>query len=120
MFVSLYLLGDSLDDVQLRNLATQRFCTSLEAGDSLPSTPTYADIWASTPPGSLFRKQIIDIVVARQTCDSLAKGIAGYPPELVQELAIAAMSRAPVLTWKAATADKHKYLEPEVANDSAS
>jgi hypothetical protein len=113
LLVSLYVLGDSLDDVQLRNLTTQELSTSLERSDLLPSPSMYADVWSSTPSGSLFRKQLIDIVVARLSLDDLATSIAKYPLEFLQELVLAAMTEVPVVTWEAATANKHKYLEPE-------
>jgi hypothetical protein len=119
LLVGLYLSGDSLDDIQLRNLATQGFRKSLEADNSLPSTPTYVDIWSSTPSGSLFRKQIVDIIVARQTCGTLAKTIAKYPPELVLEIALAAMRKVPLLDWEEVPADKNEYLEPEESRDNA-
>jgi hypothetical protein len=36
LFLGLYLLGDTLDDLQLRNLTTQRFCMSMRLGVSYP------------------------------------------------------------------------------------
>lgn len=117
LFVDLYLLGDSLDDVQLRNLATQRFCNCLEGSNQLPPPSTYVKIWSSTPSGSLFRKQLVDIVVARRDRDTMAKTIALYPSEFIQEFAIAAFLKAPVISWKAAIGDNTKYLEPEEAKD---
>lgn len=112
-FIDLYLLGDSLDDVQLRNLATQGFCRSLEAGNSLPSPTGYATIWSSTPSGSLFRKQLVDMVLLVCGREDIAATIAQYPPEFVQELAIATSRKVPVVTWAAATGDNKKYLELE-------
>jgi hypothetical protein len=117
LFVELYLLGDSLDDVQLRNLATQRFCNCLEGTNKLPPPLTYVKIWSSTPSGSLFRKQLVDIVVARYERDTMAKTIAQYPSEFIQEFAIAAFFKAPLTTWEAAIGDNTKYLEPEEAKD---
>jgi hypothetical protein len=119
LLVSLYVLGDSLDDVQLRNLTTQELSTSLERSDLLPSPSMYADVWSSTPSGSLFRKQLIDIVVARLSLDDLATSIAKYPLEFLQELVLAAMTEVPVVTWEAATANKHKYLELEESKDNS-
>jgi hypothetical protein len=118
LFAGLYLLGDSLDDIQLRNLAIQRFCVCSEEGDQLPVTTMFTHIWSSTPPGSLFRKQLIDIMVARILRDRFAETIAEYPPDFVQELAVAAMFKAPLVTWKDTVGDNNKYLESEVAKDN--
>jgi hypothetical protein len=118
LLIGLYLLGDSLDDLQLRNLATQRFCKCLQEGNSLPICQAYVDIWSSTPSSSLFRKQLVDIVVGRLNRDKFAEMIAEYPAEWVRELAVAAMRKAPTLTWETVVGDNTKYLESEEAEDS--
>jgi hypothetical protein len=44
--------------------------------------------------------------------------IAEYPAECVRELAVAAMRKAPTLTWETVVGDNTKYLESEEAEDS--
>jgi hypothetical protein len=119
LFVSFYVVGDSLEDVQLRNLATQRFCKSLKVGDKLPDNDVYAAIWSSTPHGSRLRKQLVNIVVAKSSRNSFAKDLAGKPAEFVQGVAIAAMQSAPIIAWEAVVDDNAKSLEPEEAEDGA-
>ena len=117
LFISLYLLGDSLEDVQLRNVAIQAFCNGLRAADTLPQSSKYTEIWSSTPSGSRFRKQLVDLVLARYNRDLITETIAEYPPEFTQELALAALRKVPIITWEAAIGDNTKYLEPEEAED---
>jgi hypothetical protein len=117
LFADLYLLGDSLDDIQLRNLAIQRFCVCLGGSKSLPSIDLVAHARSSTPPKSLFRKRIVDITVARLSRDRFAETVAEYPLEFVQELAVVAMFKAPTATWKDVVGDNNKYLESEVTKD---
>jgi hypothetical protein len=119
LFLSLYVVGDSLEDVQLRNLPNQRVRTNLKVGDKLPDNNVYAAIWSSKPYGFRFRKQLVDIVVAKSSRNSFAKDLAGKPAEFVQEVAIAAMQSAPITAWEAVVGDNTKYLEPEEAKDGA-
>jgi hypothetical protein len=116
LFLNLYIHGDTLEDVQLRNLTTQRFCTSLRSGGRLPNYNTCAKTWAATPPGSLFRKQIIDVIIARYCRDDFAvfaENLAGKTSEFLQEFAIAALRKLPITTWDAVVGNNDKYLEPE-------
>jgi hypothetical protein len=48
----LYLLGDSLDDLELRRAATQAIFTFLRARCGIFTVSTFAIVWSSTPPGN--------------------------------------------------------------------
>jgi hypothetical protein len=71
-----------------------------------------------TPSGSLFRKQLVDCVLARLSGGTFAKSVTKYPTEFVQELAVAAMRRPAVKTWETVIGDNTKYLKPEEAKDN--
>jgi hypothetical protein len=113
MLINLFLLADSLDDRQLRKVATQEMSKCLDIFDTLPSPIKLETIWSSTLPGSLYRKMLVDYTVARTDRDSLAKIWATYPQEYTQEVAIAALRKATITTWKSLAGDGSAYLEPE-------
>jgi hypothetical protein len=66
--VYLYLLGDVLDDLQLRNAAMRAIVTGLKDWNVQPSCNLINHIWDSTPPGSLLRNMLVDFILKR--CDS--------------------------------------------------
>ena len=109
--INLYLLGDTLDDMQLRNLATLQMCKSLEMCDALPTATSLAVVYSSI--GSYFRKQLVDYTVARTSRDQLEGRLSLYPPEYVQEVAMASLHKALITTWKCVAGDGTAYLEPE-------
>jgi hypothetical protein len=89
LFVNLYLIGDLLDDIQLRNLATREMFAGMKAV-GLPCSDTMARVCSLTPPGSLFRKMMVDCTVDFLSPTAFAESVATDPPEFVREVAIAA------------------------------
>jgi hypothetical protein len=118
MFIDLYLLGDVLDDIQLRRVATCAVFKILEVGGKLPNPDIIAVIWSSTPPGSLFRKQLVDYTVARIRLDTFIHLMPQYPLEFVQEVAVAALRKSPSVKMVDAMGDGSQYLEPEEPEDN--
>lgn len=82
--IKLYLLGDFLDDVKLRNRAMEL----LQLQKCCPSHNTIAFVWANTVPGSLIRNWITDVVIPKLNHPHFAKFIAAYPTEFVQHVAV--------------------------------
>jgi hypothetical protein len=86
--VDLYLLGDVLDDLQLRNNAMRAIVTGLKDWNVQPSCKLINHIWDSTPPGSLLRAMIADYYAQalgqhvqlrqRRRHGSISERLAGY------------------------------------------
>lgn len=120
MLINFYIIGEFLDDIGLRRAATQAMANVLKQGHGLPSPGAMALIWPSIPRGSLFRKQLVDYAVARVNRELFINLIAQFPPQFVEELAAAALRKAPCQKWKDAMGDASQYLEPEESNDNTS
>lgn len=96
MFVRLYLLGDIVDDLELRNLTCHELLRGMVSQAVAPSASLVSDIWKSTPAGSLLRKMLVELAVARGKCHScFTLDIAKLPAEYVQEVAVAALAKIP-------------------------
>jgi hypothetical protein len=119
MFIDLYLLGDSLDDISLRKAATQASLSHLKAGNGIPPPSALAVVWSLTPPKSLFRKLMVDCTIANCEREALGKRIAAYPQEFVQEVAMAALLKCKTTTLEKAIGEGFDYLEPEEQNVKA-
>ena len=61
--IDLYLLGDQLDDTQLRNQANIKLFKSLQNANTMPSIAQMELVWDSTTRGSSLRKLLVDVVV---------------------------------------------------------
>jgi hypothetical protein len=114
MIINLYLLGFTIADIQLRNVAIREITRSLSACNLLPDQVQVAAIWAATEDGDCLRKPVIDYVVSRAKREGVARALALYPSACVQELALAALHRAPITAWQPAFTEGSPYLAPEV------
>jgi len=111
LWIDLYLLGDSLDDIQLRNQTMEELYEGMDDETDLPDSCFIAKAWSSTPPSSLMRKLLVDHIVTYLSKDGLARNVATYPPELVQQIAVAALG---LRRTEPRSFDKREgYLEPE-------
>lgn len=110
--IDLYL-GDKLDDIQLRNQAILRLFTCLQTLNTFPTISATKLIFDSTSPGSRLRKLVVDAYVSRCIRKKFAKNVSRFPPEFVQELAVAALNVAPVLSWAYLAKDLSPYMEQE-------
>lgn len=115
LLVDLYLLGDLLDDIQLRNSTTRTLYNILtdEKSKSLPSTAINDKVWSSTPSGSLLRKLLVDSTITSLEKDEFAKSVATDPPEFVQEIAVALFRKLDGADLPKALGDGSQYLEQE-------
>lgn len=85
MMQDLYLVGDSLDDVRLRNRAMEL----LVVNSDLSAISQFDRIYQHTPVNSPLRKMYVERHLARIVRDNLVENIKRYPTEFVQELAVA-------------------------------
>lgn len=111
--VDLYLVADTLDDVKLRNLAVSTLLKSMEAHQTILSSVSIQRIWQSTLSGSKIRKMVVDVTVSRMADTSFAENLSQYPPEFVQDVAVAAMKIRPTVCWNQARKRLPQFLEAE-------
>jgi len=114
MLVDLYRAGSRLGDVQLRNVATLEMSKSLEVCNIVPDPNLFIAVWSITPPhGGCLSKLFVDFTVERAHREELDHILVQYPSKFVQDIALAALQKAPIVDWELTPADKSQYLEPE-------
>ena len=111
--IKLHILGDKIDDIQLRNKANIELFKSMKRVESVPNAQCLKLVWESTMPGSILRTLLVDAIVNKRNRDSFAAVVARYPPECVQEIAVAALRAASVLTWEQMALNLSTYEEVE-------
>lgn len=91
--IGLYLLGDVLDDVKLRNY-TLRLMTAVIKGSRFLLHPMQCHrVWRRTVPNSPLRKYVVDLVVTLSSPEVFRNRSAEYPMDLVLQAAIVLMER---------------------------
>ncbi|GAB7324332.1 hypothetical protein MBLNU13_g08289t1 [Cladosporium sp. NU13] len=109
----LHILGDELDDIQLRNKANVELFKVMQKSNAIPDAQLTKMVWESTMPGSLPRELLVDVIVARNTGDEFVAAVSQYPAECVQEIAVAALRAAPVSSWEHMAQRLFTYKEAE-------
>lgn len=84
-YIELYLLGDKLDDIDLRN-KTMR--TLVLDASTIPHWTTTHRVWSNTPETSSLRRMIVDREIARTGRKFLASNLTKYPTEFVEQVAL--------------------------------
>jgi hypothetical protein len=110
-FIDLYLLGDTLDDILLRNQSLSMLFTSMRNHNMLPGLSSLILIWDSTPPMSLLRKMMVDMYVKKVVRSDFCEDISKYPREFVEEIAMASMKGTPTVGWDEMAKDMLQYSE---------
>lgn len=113
LLIDLYLLGDKLLDIQLRNQANIALFKSMQKVNSVPDVRLTTLVWESTVSGSLLRKLLVDVIVWRFDRDSYAGSISRYPAEHVQEVAVAVLRATSILSWEQMAQKLSPYEEAE-------
>jgi hypothetical protein len=108
-FIKLYLLGDTLDDVELRTKATSRLFAVMRSHDLIPSVPNLNLIYEATPSGSLLRKMVVDVFVARVDRGLFKMYAGSSPADFGKEVTAAALEAAPKSTWEAMAENLPEY-----------
>lgn len=114
--VELHILGDKLDDVQLRNKANIKLFKRMQELNAVPHAELQKLVWESTMPGSLLRTLLVDAIVNRYNRDGFAAVVSNYPTECLQEIAVAALRAASVLTWEQMALKMSMYEEVETTS----
>jgi hypothetical protein len=108
----MYILGDVLDDYQLRNTAMEHLIGSFNC-PILQRWEMITDVYERTPTGSPLRKYLVNRQIAKADRGFFAKWAAEAPVESVQEVAIALMSSTPFPKICDLTASVKKDCPPE-------
>ena len=118
--IDLYLLGDVLDDLLLRNTAMRSLVIHLPSWNVIPSVDLVNHIWASTPAGSPLRRVIIDIIVKRVGRASLEHCVtADHPAEFLHDIAVVLLKQVPTVSAERFISGMNGYLEAEPSNNMA-
>lgn len=91
--IELYLLGDVLDDVKLRN-STLRFMTAAIEDYSAFLHPVQCRyVWQHTAPSSSIRKWVVDHIASLVYPEFIKNGASELPADLVLQIADMLMAR---------------------------
>lgn len=112
--VDMYLLGDVLNDVKLRNRAMQ-LLSSHVINQRVPNTMTIRRIWDNTPTTSLLRNWVVDVLILKLSREYFVQNAATYPPELVLQVATRLLKQTEKLDNNdlEEKMSSSEYLEPE-------
>jgi hypothetical protein len=114
--LKMYILGDLLDDYQLRNAAMETLIDSLPFSTGQPSFQIVRHVYEHTPMGSPLRKLLVDRKIGRGNRADFAMDVDEYAVEFVQELAIALMKKVPTASRKTLTASVKASFERETGD----
>lgn len=115
-FVDLYLAADTLDDIQLRNLAVGLLFKCFRMHATIPSDVLVDQIWKSTLRGSQMRRMILDSFVAQCDRKLFEENLSKYPREFIEDVATTAMKAAPAVSWSEMAKRISDYDEVEKAD----
>ena len=115
IYLSMYILGDVLDDYELRNAAMEHLIESLPFTPQ-PNPDTVWDVYERTPTGSPLRKLLVDWRIGTGDHDEFARDVEVYPAEFVQELAVSLMSKTPIVTPEDFVAGVKSSFQPETGS----
>jgi hypothetical protein len=112
IYLSMYILGDVLDDYRLRNAAMEHLIDSLPQ----PSPDTVWDVYERTPVGSPLRKLLVDQRIGTGDCGKFAVDVEVYPAEFVQELAVSLIRKTSIVTPEDFVAQMKSSFHPEMGS----
>jgi len=116
VLMDLYILGDAIDDYQLRNATIESLIANTVV-DSPIDCPQLNKVYEATTAGSPFRKFVVDWVVTSARHGSIKSNIAHMPAELVQELALFRLENIALMTTKDAIRFMKVMFKPETDAD---
>ena len=110
--MDLYILGDVLDDYQLRNATLKRLIANTQNGLRLNSEQLHK-VYEFTMAGSPLRKFLVHWVLMTFEHDDIKAHIARNPAEFVQELAVVAVEQVESVEVEEAFEVLMEMFEPE-------
>lgn len=112
--IELYLLGDRLDDIGLRNKTIRMLVSDTS---KLPRPSTAHRVWDNTPENSPIRRMIVDRATMLTKRTFLAQSLAKYPEDFVQQVALSLLEDVPTKNKECFMAKLPTYLEEVKGND---
>jgi hypothetical protein len=91
--MDMYILGDVVDDYQLRNASMRRLIANTRKEMTILTSRQVHKVYEATTTGSPLRKFIVNWLLSSFDRDDLKASIASEPAEFVRELALAALQR---------------------------
>jgi hypothetical protein len=113
ILVELYLLGDKLDDVKLRNKAIKALTSCGYADNTSPGPKLINLVWDSTTPNSPLRRWIVDENILRGSRPYFETCLTTYPAEFTQQIALKFMQQTPTVDRGIVQSKTAEYLEAE-------
>jgi hypothetical protein len=113
MMIDLYLIGDKLEDIKLRNKILKALHSHATIDLLQPDADDITKIWHSTPPSSLLRKWVLDVAISRLCRESFEDSLTDYPSDFVRELALKALQQIPTIAPKEFQAKLPLYVEED-------
>lgn len=108
-----YILGEQLDDLQLRNRAIAALSEGLCRLQPTLNPNNVSTFWARTIPGSIFRKLLVDYTLQSAFRGNVVKELTTWPSEFVQEVLEASLGWLPVLSARI-DLRVERYMEEEL------
>jgi hypothetical protein len=112
--VELYLLGDVLDNVELRNKAMKLLSAHVTVYPQ-PSFQTIDRIWKNTPTNSVLRNWVVDFTILGSSREYFAKHAEDYPADFMSRVATRLLQQTEKDNWleMVGRLPSQEYLEPE-------
>jgi hypothetical protein len=111
--IDLYLLGDVLDDVKLRNKTLRLLATEIKESSAFPSPYRCNIVWDNTPSNSSIRKCLADYLATKACPASFRKHGAKFPADLVLQALGTFIDRRDGKEKKTLDERMESYLEVE-------
>jgi len=87
-YYAAYILGDILDDEDLRTLSLETMITKSANWKYMPSVDTCQDIWEKTPKGSPLRAFIVGWKADAEAQACFSAHVEGMPREFLEEMTV--------------------------------
>lgn len=111
--LALYIVGDFLDDIRLRNKTMDLVVACIRNRPKTSDAKLFEILWNNTPPTSLLRSWIVDVIVKYYSLTSHAEDLAELPPGCVLQVTLRLMPKDPVLHDPTFMTKSLDYLEVE-------
>ena len=87
-YYNAYIIGDILDDSDLRTLALDTMITESATWELMPSLNTCQQVWEKTPKGSPLRAFIVGLIASVEEHSCFLGDVGELPKEFLEEMAV--------------------------------
>lgn len=114
--IKLYVLGDVLDDLALRNKSMEIMVVRSLIWKSQPSVQVIKWAYENTPQSSPLRKKLVSAAILKMSRKAFKSNVANEHPEFVQEVAVLLMEQTKAQTSQALIDKLPEFLEDDPSN----